>query len=65
MDWFYCPFRSPVEADRPVRFSVGYYRGRKRVVLAWFAEHHDAQEFADRLRRYNPHYKIDVLRTLF
>lgn len=65
MDPFYCPCRPCVETDRTFRFSVGYYRGRKRVILAWFLEHHDAQDFAVRLRRDNPRYKIDVLQTLF
>jgi len=65
MDPFYCPFRPQVVADRPFRFSVGYYRGRKRIILVWFQEHHDALDYAVRLRRDNPHYKIDVLQSIF
>lgn len=65
MDPFYCPCRPRVVANGPFRFSVGYYRGRKRITLAWFLEHNDAQEFAVRLRRDNPHYKIDVLQAFF
>lgn len=65
MDPFYCPFQPRIATDVSFRFSVGYYRGYKRIILAHFLEHHAAQEYAVRLRRANPHYKIDVLQSLF
>lgn len=65
MDPFYCPFRPQVVTGRSFRFSVGYYRGRKRITLAWFSEHYDALNYAVRLRRDNPLYKIDVLQSIF
>lgn len=51
--------------ERPLRYSVGFYRGRCRVVLAWFADFSAAKDYLSRLRASYPHLKADLLKSLF
>jgi len=47
------------------RYSVGAYRGRRRVVIAWFADESAANDYLVRCRRTNPYIKFDCLKSLF
>jgi len=49
----------------PHRYSVGAYRGRKRVIIAWFADETSANDYLVRCRRTNPYVKFDCLKSLF
>lgn len=49
----------------PLRFSVGYYRGRHRVTAAWFVDYATAQKFANDWRTLKPWLIIDILESFF
>lgn len=59
------PRFSPVVNSVPHRYSVGVYRGRKRVVIAWFADESPANDYLARCRRTNPYIKFDCLKSFF
>lgn len=66
MDRFdFRPRYSPVINSASCRYSVGAYRGKKRVVIAWFADETPANDYLDRCRRTNPYIKFDCLKSLF
>lgn len=61
------PFRprfSPVVNSIPYRYSVGAYRGKKRVVIAWFSDESSAIDYLRRCRSDCPFVKYDCLQSL-
>lgn len=66
MDYFdFRPRYSPVIDGTPCRYSIGAYRGKKRVVIAWFAEEISANDYLVRCCRTNPYIKFDCVKSLF
>ena len=66
MDYFdFRPRFSPIVDSVPYRYSVGAYRGRKRVTIAWFADESSANDYLTRCRRTNPYIKFDCLKSFF
>jgi len=66
MDTFdFRPRFSPVIDSIPYRFSVAAYRGRKRVVIAWFSEQEPANDYLIRCRLNYPAVKFDCLKSIF
>ena len=64
MDIFdFRPRFSPVIDSIPYRFSIGAYRGKKRVVIAWFSEETSATDYLIRCRLDYPAIKFDCLRS--
>ena len=59
------PRFSPIVDSVPHRYSVAAYRGRKRVVIAWFIDEGPANDYLARCRRTNPYIKFDCLKSLF
>ena len=65
MDRFdFKPRFSPIVNNTPHRYSIGAYRGKKRVVIAWFADEIPANDYLIRCRLDNPYIKFDCLRSL-
>jgi len=65
MDKFdFRPRFSPVIDSIPYRFSIGAYRGKKRVVIAWFSDEEPASDYLIRCRLDHPAIKFDCLRSL-
>lgn len=65
MDYFdFRPRFSPVVSGIPLRYSVGAYRGKKRVVIAWFIDEVPATDYLVRCRLDHPSVKFDCLRSL-
>lgn len=65
MDYFdFRPKFSPVIDCTPYRFSVGAYRGKRRVVIAWFLDEIPANDYLVRCRRDHPKVKFDCLQSL-
>ena len=66
MDYFdFRPRFSPVVNSAPLRFSIGAYRGKKRVVIAWFADEIPANDYLVRCRLDRPDVKFDCYQSLF
>ncbi len=66
MDYFdFQPRFSPIINGVPCRYSIGAYRGKKRVVFAWFADETSANDYLTRCRLDYPRIKFDCLRSLF
>lgn len=68
MDYYDHPhafFTEPVSGEGTPRYSVGYYRGRRRVTIGWFMELETAECFAERMQVRFPWFRIDVLKSLF
>jgi len=66
MDHFdFRPRYSPVIDSAPYRYSIGAYRGRKRVIIAWFSDEVPANDYLTRCRRTNPYVKFDCLKSIF
>lgn len=66
MDYFdFRPRFSPIVDGVPLRYSVGAYRGKKRVTIAWFVDESSANDYLARCRRTNPYIKFDCLKCLF
>lgn len=64
MDVFdFRPRFSPVVGCISYRYSIGAYRGRKRVVIAWFSEEAPANDYLVRCRFDYPNIKFDCLRS--
>lgn len=59
------PRFSPVVGSTPYRYSVAAYRGKKRVIIAWFSDEHAAVDYCRRCRLDRPFIKFDYLRSLF
>lgn len=47
------------------RYSLGYYRGRKRVVFDYFQVREYAVRYYDALKERYPDLKFDILPVLF
>jgi len=58
------PKFSPIIGTSAFRFSIGAYRGSKRVVIAWFPDKFSAKDYLARCRRDNPRIKFDCLQSL-
>jgi len=66
MDYFdFKPKASPIINGVPLRYSVAAYRGKKRVVIAWFLDASPANDYLALCRRSNPYIKFDCLESLF
>ena len=66
MDYFdFRPKASPIINGVPHHYSVAAYRGKKRVVIAWFVDESSANDYLVRSRRMNPYIKFDCLKSLF
>ena len=66
MDRFdFIPRFSPIVNRAPLRYSVGAYRGKKRVIIAWFVDESSAIDYLARCCRNNPYIKFDYLESLF
>lgn len=59
------PRFSPVVNSAPFRYSVGVYRGGRRVIIAWFKDESDAIDYLDRCRIGRPRAKFDYLKSYF
>lgn len=59
------PRFSPIVDSVPYRYSVGIYRRKKRVILAWFADESSALVYLRRCRSDYPFVKFDYLKSLF
>lgn len=59
------PKFAPIINSCPLRYSVVMYRGKKRTVVAWFADEVPALEYLVRCRRDYPYAKFACLRSLF
>lgn len=65
MDYFdFRPKFSPIINNVPHRYSIGAYRGKKRVVIAWFADERSANDYLVRCRFDNSRIKFDCLKSL-
>lgn len=58
------PKFSPIVNGTPCRFSIGAYRGKKRVVVAWFVDESSAEDYLIRCRLDHPCIKFDCLQSL-
>jgi len=58
------PKFSPIVGSSSYRFSVGAYRGERRVVIAWFPDKASARDYLARCRRDLPRIKFDCLESL-
>jgi len=65
MDYFdFRPRFSPIIDGAPYCYSIGAYRGKKRVTIAWFADESSANDYLVRCRLDHPYVKFDCLRSL-
>ena len=65
MDYFdFRPRFSPVIDNLSYRYSIGAYRGRKRVIIAWFADEISASDYLVRCRLDHPSIRFDCLQSL-
>lgn len=65
MDYFdFRPRFSPTIDSIPYRYSIGAYRGKRRVIIAWFADEIPANDYLIRCRLDHPSIKFDCLRSL-
>ena len=65
MDYFdFRPRFSPIVDSIPYRYSIGAYRGKKRVIIAWFSDEEPANDYLIRCRFDHPAVKFDCLRSL-
>lgn len=58
------PRFSPIVGNAPYRYSIGAYRGKKRVVIAWFSDEVPANDYLVRCRLDHPGIKFDCLRSI-
>ena len=66
MDYFdFRPRFSPIVNGSVCRYSIGAYRGKKRVIIAWFADEFSADDYLVRCRLDHPSIKFDCLRSIF
>ena len=65
MDYFdFRPRFSPLVDSIPYRYSIGAYRGKKRVVIAWFSDETPAADYLVRCRLDHPGVRFDCLKSL-
>ena len=65
MDYFdFRPRFSPNVSGLSMRYSIGAYRGKKRVVIAWFGDEFSANDYLIRCRLDHPSIKFDCLQSL-
>lgn len=66
MDYFsaFRPRFSPVVDSIAYRYSVGAYRGKKRVIIAWFSDEQAAIDYCRRCCSDRPYVKFDFLKSL-
>ena len=57
------PKFSPIIGSSSFPFSIGAYRGKRRVVIAWFFDKASAKDYLARCRRTNPYIKFDCLQS--
>lgn len=66
MDHFdFQPRFSPIINSVSYRYSIGAYRGKKRVTIAWFVDESSANDYLVRCRLDHPRIKFDCLRSFF
>jgi len=65
MDYCDAPKFCPAVSGSLLRWSVAFYRGRRRFVIAWFESEAAALRFLKRSRDQNPNLKFDCLESLF
>lgn len=66
MDYFdFRPRFSPIIDHVRYRYSIGAYRGRKRVIIAWFSDEVSANDYLIRCHLDHPKIKFDCLQSLF
>lgn len=65
MDYCDFPKACPLVEGRPLRYSVGFYRGKRRCIVAWFADRSAAVDYCARMISQYPNFKIDLLESLF
>lgn len=65
MDYYDPPKVCPLIEGRPFRYSVGFYRGRHRYVVAWFDDRLAATDYCSKARLRHPKFKFDLLQSLF
>lgn len=64
MDYFdFRPKSSPIVGGVPYRYSIGAYRGRKRVIIAWFSDEASANDYLARCCRDHPGVRFDCLQS--
>lgn len=59
------PKFSPIIGSSSFPFSIGAYRGERRVVIAWFPDKVSAKDYLARCRRAHPRIKFDCLQSLY
>lgn len=57
------PRFSPVVNSIPYRYSVAAYRGKRRVIVAWFSDEQAAMDYCRRCRSDRPYIKYDCLQS--
>lgn len=55
----------PLVDNVPYRYSVGAYRGKRRVIIAWFSDERAAVDYCLRCRSDRPYIKFDCLKSMF
>lgn len=65
MNFFDIPTSCPVVEGTPLRYSVGFYRGRRRTVIAWFADYKEAHDYLIKSIILRPYFKYDILKSMF
>lgn len=58
------PRFAPIVNSVPYCYSVGAYRGKKRVTIAWFSDEQAALDYCLRCRSDRPYIKFDYLKSL-
>lgn len=64
-DFDFRPRFSPMVDGVSYRYSVAAYRGKRRVIIAWFADECAAADYLVRSRLDHPNIKFDLLQSLF
>lgn len=65
MNYFdFRPRFSPIVSSIPYRYSIGAYRGKRRVIVAWFSDEESARDYLVRCRLDRPCVKFDCLQSL-
>lgn len=65
MDTFDALRSCPFVGGAPLRYSVGFYRGKRRIIIGWFVDESAAIDYLRRFRRDHPRFKADMLQALF
>ena len=59
------PIYGPRSGDTHFRWSVGLYRNKKRIIIAWFEHIDEAAEFLVFARKSHPDRSYDILQSIF